>query len=110
MRVLASAFIAESALIGWRNLHNDKTLPPPSQLTGAAIIFGVLGLAPDSWSKAAGAFAWAFVLATFLNLWNPATPLNLIPTAATGTKSTPPASQALAPGRTGTGQQPAGPA
>lgn len=76
-KALTSAFVAEVGIIGWRNLHNDKTLPPPSQFAGAAIIFGLLGLIPGEGARAAGAFAWVLVLATFLNLWNPNSPTNI---------------------------------
>ena len=110
MRGLATAFVAESAIIAWRNLHNDKALPPPSQFTGAAIVFGLLGLIPEGGQRAATAIGWAFVLATFINLWNPATPLNLLTASSSGAPATNAAtSQSFAPGRTGTGQQPAGP-
>lgn len=77
MRGLVAAFMAEVALISWRNLHNVKQLPPPSQYTGAAIIYGLLGLLPQSAGPAAAAMGWALVVATFINLWNPQTPLNV---------------------------------
>jgi hypothetical protein len=83
VRGLASAFLAECALITWRNLHNDKALPPPSQFTGACIIYGSLALLPQSGAGFASVMGWSVVLATFLNLWNPAAPLNLTKSAST---------------------------
>lgn len=87
MKGLISAFLAEVALISWRNLHNQKSLPPPSQFTAAAIIFGLLGLLPEgAASQGGGVFGWALVGATALNLWNPQTPLNLTTPAAGAAK------------------------
>ncbi len=89
MKGLISAFLAEVALISWRNLHNQKSLPPPSQFTAAAIISGLLGMLPEgSASKGGAVFGWALVGATALNLWNPQTPLNLT-TKAAGAAKTP---------------------
>jgi hypothetical protein len=82
MTPIATAFLAEMAIITWRNLHNQKTLPPPNQYAGAAVIFGLLGLAPEVARRGAGAFGWALVVATFVNLWNPNTPFNLTTKAA----------------------------
>jgi hypothetical protein len=79
---MVAAFLAESALISWRDLHNDKILPPPSDYVGAAISFGILGLAPDAWGPLTAVMGWGLVLATFLNLWNNQTPLNLTTKAA----------------------------
>lgn len=73
-----AAFMAEVAVISWRNLHNAKQLPPPSEYAGAAIVWGLLGLMPASAATATSAFAWALVGASFINLWNPNTPFNLL--------------------------------
>ena len=74
---LTGAFAAEVAIISWRDYHTYQVLPLPADLAGAAIIFGILGLLPDSASRAAGAFGWAFVIASYLNLWNPSSPTHL---------------------------------
>lgn len=82
MSAIAAAYLAEMGIITWRNLHNKKTLPPPSEYVGAAVIFGLLGLAPANYQRATAAFGWTLVLASALNLWNPNSPLNLTTKAA----------------------------
>ena len=74
---LTGAFVAEVAIISWRDYSAYKVLPLPADLVGAALIFGLLGLLPDRASTAAGAFGWAIVIGAFLNLWNPSSPTHL---------------------------------
>ena len=49
----------------------------PSDYVSVAIVYGGLALFPDSASGFASLVGWGFVLATFLNLWNPRQPLKL---------------------------------
>jgi hypothetical protein len=79
---LTAAFVAECAIISWRDYNNYKLMPLPADFAGAAVIFGLLGLAPEGASTAVSAFGWAVVLAAFLNLWNPSSPTHLGATQA----------------------------
>jgi len=65
------------ALVTYRDLSSDKVLPPPSDYVAVAIIFGGLGLLPESGAQFASLTGWGLVIATFLNLWSPATPTKL---------------------------------
>lgn len=78
-----SAAMVETAVIAFRDVKNEHLLPVPGELAAVAIIFGLLALFPDSAKPFPAVVAWGFVVATFLNLWNPATPLNLIGKVAT---------------------------
>jgi hypothetical protein len=69
--------MVESGLITWRDISQTKVPPPPSDFVAVAIIFGGLSLFPESGAKFASAVGWGLVLATFLNLWSPATPTKL---------------------------------
>jgi hypothetical protein len=76
-RGLLAAALVEVALVTYRDLSANKVLPPPSDYVAVAIIFGGLGLVPESGSQFASLTGWGFVVATFLNLWSPATPTKL---------------------------------
>lgn len=89
-RALTTAFVAEVAIISWRDHHAYNLLPLPADLAGAAIIFGLLGLVPESGGRAASAFGWALVVATFINLWNPNSPTHLGASAPVAAGTLPP--------------------
>ena len=79
MRGLLTAALAESVLVSWRDLHQERIPPLPSDYVAVAILYGGLALFPESASTFTSLVGWGFVLATFLNLWNPASPLTLAP-------------------------------
>lgn len=90
--LLMAAFV-ESGLVTWRSLSQPpKILPAPSTFTSVLIIFGGLSLLPESGAKFASLTGWGIVLATFLNMWSPATPTKLaVPkTASNPTGQSPP--------------------
>jgi hypothetical protein len=74
---LTTAWLTEVVLISYRGAKaggqgtGDVPLPLPSQYVSTFIIYGALGLLPDSASGFASAVGWGFVLATLLNLWEP---------------------------------------
>jgi hypothetical protein len=78
---LLSAFFVEVALITYRTVTGGGTkqqvtaplpYPLPSAYTSAIIVYGALGLLPRSFAPLPAMIGWGFVLATFLNLYNPA--------------------------------------
>ena len=75
---LLTAAVAETGIILWRDLSKEKLLPPPSDFVSVALVFGGLSLFPDSASTFTALVGWGLVLATFLNLWNPAHPTHLV--------------------------------
>jgi hypothetical protein len=86
MNGLLTAAMVESGLITWRSLSQPpKMLPPPSGFVAVVIIFGGLSLLPASGAKFASYTGWGLVLATFLNLWSPATPTKLAVPGGTAT-------------------------
>jgi len=82
---LLTAALAEVAIVTYRDLSQNKVLPPPSDYVAVAIIFGGLGLLPESGASFASLVGWGLVLATFLNLWSPATPTKLAVPGGTAT-------------------------
>lgn len=79
---LLGAFIAEVALITYRGFSTTTGplghLPLPANYTGAALIYGALGLmAKTKAEPVATALGWGFVVATLLNLWTPKHPASL---------------------------------
>lgn len=78
MSVLAPA-MAEVALITWRDVKSGTNsvnpiphVPMPSQLVPVAIVYGALAILPESAGTLASIIGWGFVVATLLNLFNPA--------------------------------------
>jgi hypothetical protein len=76
-RGLFAAAMVESGIITWRDISQTKVPPPPSDYVAVAIIFGGLALLPESAGSFPSLVGWGFVIATFLNLWSPATPTKL---------------------------------
>lgn len=68
MRGLLLAALVEASIITWRDLSTEKVLPLPSDYVAVAILYGALGLLPESASGAASLIGWGIVVATFLNL------------------------------------------
>jgi hypothetical protein len=87
-RGLFAAALVESALVTWRDVSQTKVPPPPSDFVAVAIIYGGLALIPQSGERFASVVGWGFVVATFLNLWSPSSPIKL---AMPGGASTVPA-------------------
>lgn len=72
-----SAWLVEIGIITWRDVtgkapnHTVAGLPLPADYLATFIIFGTLGLVPKSnvgASRAAALAAWAYVIATYLNV------------------------------------------
>lgn len=68
MRGLLLAALTEAAIITWRDLSKQKVLPLPSDYVSVAILYGGLGLLPESAAGTASLIGWGIVVATFLNL------------------------------------------
>lgn len=85
MRGLLAAALVEAAIVTYRDLSAQKVLPPPSDYVAVAIIYGGLSLFPESGAGFASVVGWGFVVATFLNLWSPATPTKLAVPGGTAT-------------------------
>lgn len=90
-RGLFAAALVESAIVTWRDVSQTKVPPPPSDYVAVAIIYGGLALFPESAGNFPSLVGWGFVIATFLNLWSPATPLKLA--VPGGTANVPSAAQ-----------------
>lgn len=80
MTPLLSAWVAEIVLIAYRGAKagTAKTNPIPglalpSDYASTFIIYGALAFVPGEGQRVAAAIGWGFVVATFLNLWNPGT-------------------------------------
>lgn len=80
MSGLLGAFIAEVALVTYRAVTQGGTKKPtasplaaplPSTFVSPVIVYGALGLLPRSLSPLPALVGWGFVVATFLNLYNP---------------------------------------
>lgn len=77
MTGLLTAFLAEVALITYRNVKPGISVPTdapipaplPSVYAAPAIAFGLLGLVPSRGQSVAGMIGWGLVAATFLNLF-----------------------------------------
>jgi len=85
LRGLLAAALVEAGLVTYRDLSAQKVPPPPSDYVAIAIIFGGLSLFPPSASQFTSLVGWGFVVATFLNLWSPATPTKLAVPGGTAT-------------------------
>jgi hypothetical protein len=81
---LFGAFLFETALITYRAVTQGQVVtrkgkqstaplpaPLPSLYTSAILVYGVLGLAPQSVAPLPALVGWGFVVATFLNLYTP---------------------------------------
>lgn len=77
MTGLMGAWLAEVVLISYRAAKRggqgttQVSLPLPSQYAATFIVFGSLGLLPESASTFASLVGWGFVIATALNLYSP---------------------------------------
>ena len=83
---LLAAFMTEVALVTYRNYAGSGVagggvqvpgqaplnLPLPADYTAPVVAYGVLAVFPPSASTVAGAIGWGLVVATLLNLWDPA--------------------------------------
>jgi hypothetical protein len=90
---IVTAWLTEMGLITYRNSKkaapdNVAGFPLPADYLASFAIFGVLAALPDSASKLSGAIGWGYVVATFLNLFNPTNPTGKTTTATTATSST----------------------
>lgn len=85
MRGLLAAALVEVGLVTYRDLSAQKIIPPPSDYVAVAVIFGGLGLFPESGSQFASLVGWGLVVATALNFWSPATPTKLAVSGGTQT-------------------------
>lgn len=100
---MLAAYLAEVGLITFRSLRGGSStatvagLPVPAEYLAATILYGALGLATQRSgpgpAHVATAVGWAFVLATALNLWDPATGKPGRTPAKTPAKTTTPAPQ-----------------
>lgn len=76
MTGVTTAWIVQLGIITYRDMKKGATnniagLPLPADYLASFAIFGVLGLIPGDAAKVAGVAAWGFVVATFLNLFDP---------------------------------------
>jgi hypothetical protein len=108
---LFGAFLVEVGLITYRSVSQGQTAnkkgsqstsplpaPLPSTYTSAILVYGALGLLPKSLAPVPALVGWGFVVATFLNLYQPgsataaatsnATLASALTTAPTGGAST----------------------
>jgi hypothetical protein len=84
MTGLFGAFLFETALITYRAVTQGQVVtkkgqqstaplpaPLPSLYMSAILIYGVLGLAPQSVAPLPALIGWGFVVATFLDIYTP---------------------------------------
>lgn len=80
MSGLLGAFLVEVALVTYRSVTQGGVKVPttapipaplPSLYVSAVIVYGGLGLLPDSLAPVPALIGWGFVVATFLNLYTP---------------------------------------
>jgi hypothetical protein len=80
MSGLLGAFLVEVALVTYRSVTQGGVkvpgtapipAPMPSLYVSAVIVYGGLGLLPDSLAPVPALIGWGFVVATFLNLYTP---------------------------------------
>lgn len=78
MSSLMGAWLVEVVLITYRAAKRGgqgtlgvPNFPLPSQYASTFIVFGALGLLPESASGFASLAGWGFVIATALNLYSP---------------------------------------
>ena len=81
MNTLTTAWVAELVLITYRGTKQTgpqigrpiPRLALPSEYAATLIVYGALSLVPDGqWGQVAGLVGWGLVVATLLNLWDPA--------------------------------------
>lgn len=87
MNSLLAAFFAQIVIVTYReyagsgvsgggiNVPNQAplNLPLPADYTAPVLIYGGLSLIPGQGQRLAGMIGWGLVVATLLNLWDPAT-------------------------------------
>lgn len=77
MTGLLSAWLVEAGIVTWRSFQRDGRAPLPSDFVAVFIVYGSLGMlaqVPNA-SGVAAATGWGLVLATALNLVDPAHPI-----------------------------------
>jgi len=93
MTGLLSAFLAEVVIVTYRAYSKSGVagggistpdqaplnLPLPSYYTAPILAYGALALIPASGQQFASMVGWGLVVATLLNLWDPATPTTIAP-------------------------------
>lgn len=95
MSGVLGAWVAEMVLITYRGARRGTSasnpiphLPLPSEYVATFIIYGALTFVPGRGAPVASAFGWGIVVATLLNLWDPATVGNAGGPAVIGGPST----------------------
>lgn len=90
MTGLVTAWLTEVVLITYRASKKGSSngtaqvpFPRPGLYAGSFLIYGALGLLPNSAGSFAALVGWGIVVATFLNLYNPLPSATAIPTVAT---------------------------
>jgi hypothetical protein len=104
MGALLAAWVAEIAIITWRDLtgkapnHTIKGMPLPADYLATFIVFGGLGFVPKDnvgASRTAALVGWAYVVATLLNvapaIINPTSTKNTSTASSTTSTKTAPA-------------------
>ncbi|HVH77977.1 MAG TPA: hypothetical protein VM782_01185 [Stellaceae bacterium] len=96
---LLAAFFVETVLITYRQMRGGGiqvpaqaplSLPLPSSYTAPIVFYGALALIPSpEGQRFAGLVGWGIVVATLLNLWDPAQPVNLQLGGLSGVKPVP---------------------
>ncbi len=76
MRGLLAAALVETVLVTYRDLSKEKLqFPLPCDYVAIAMIYGGLSLFPETAGNFTQLVGWGFVVATFLNFWDPTKPL-----------------------------------
>lgn len=91
MKGVLAAFVAQIAIITWRDVHAQKVLPLPADYVGAVGVYALLGAAGHSQAAplASGA-AWVLVWVNLLGLWDPTNPLSVArPSSSSSTTASP---------------------
>ncbi len=95
MGSLLTAWLVEIGLITYRGAKQGRYvnnpishLALPSEYTATFVVYGGLALVPGAGKPVAAAFGWGIVVATLLNLWDPATVGNKGGVAVIGGPST----------------------
>lgn len=79
-----TAALTEAAIVTYRDLKQEKVLPLPGDFAAVAVVYGLLALLPDSTAPFGALVGWGLVVATLLNLWNPAGGLKRTPAPTQG--------------------------
>lgn len=85
MNGLTLAFLVEVGIITYRDIakadaasHRVAGLPLPADYIAAGLLYGALGFAPAGGpARVASLFGWGIVIATYMNLWSPSSPLQV---------------------------------